>query len=540
MPQPADFILTSARVLTQDPAQPRAEAVAVRGGRIAFVGSALDAGGWRGPGTRVIDGQGATLIPGLIDSHFHLLSGALTLEMVPLAEATTPAEVAAAVRAHRLDGAEPAWVRGRGLRYAVFPPDQPVRRQLDAIVADRPMLLTSYDGHTAWANTRALELAGLLGGELPADSGADLDDWLRRDAAGVPTGELREAAMDLVRRHLPKPDSAQQRRLVRQALRLLAQAGLTSVHNMDGSLEQLQLYAAMEYAGELTLRVYVPYSVTPTTTPDQLAEAVTMRELAAEGAPLARGGAAKFFMDGVLESHTALMVAPYADRPELSGAGLHSLEQFTTLAVECDRLGLQICVHCCGDGAVRRTLDGYAAVQHANGRRDSRHRVEHIEVIHPDDQARFRELGVLASLQPLHAPTGADSGDIWLASAGRERWRFAFAWRTLREAGARQVFGSDWPVVTYDPLRGIQAARTRRPWQPGDPDQSQTLAETLASYTREAAYAEFQEHTKGQLRTGMAADLVLLSADLEATPPDAIADVRPVLTMLDGRVVFES
>jgi hypothetical protein len=209
------------------------------------------------------------------------------------------------------------------------------------------------------------------------------------------------------------------------------------------------------------------------------------------------------------------------------------------MAAECDRLGLQIFVHCCGDGAVRRVLDGYAAIQHRNGRRDSRHRIEHIEVVHPSDLPRFQELGVIASMQPLHAPTSAHGDDVWPARVGPARWSLSFAWRTLREAEAHLAFGSDWPVVTYDPMRGVAAALNRAPWQPGDPDQRQTLAETLAAYTRDAAYAEFMEHEKGQLKPGMLADMVLLSADLEKTLPEEVASVKPVLTMVDGRVVFE-
>lgn len=540
MPSPADLIITHARVLTQNPDQPRAEAVAVRGNRIAFVGGVADAEAWRGPGTRLIDGQGATLIPGLIDSHFHLMHGALGLDTAQLWPATTPDQVAAILRDYLAGNRTRPWVQGWGLRYAIFPDEPPVRRQLDAIAADRPMLLTAYDGHTAWANTRALELAGVLTGH-PEVAQAE---WIVRDSTGMPTGELREGAMALVREHIPEPDAARRRELVQAALKRLAQAGLTSVHNMDGSLEQLSLYAAMEDVGELTLRVYVPYSVTPETTVEQLAEAVEMARLqgdpASDGGPgLARGGAAKFFMDGVLESYTALMLAPYADKPDSSGEGLYSLEHFARMAAECDRRGLQIFVHCCGDGAVRRTLDGYAAVQRANGRRDSRHRVEHIEVIHPDDLPRFRQLGVLGSVQPLHAPPNVNDGDVWPARAGRERWPLSFAWRALHEAGVHLAFGSDWPVVTYDPLLGLQAALTRRPWQPGDPEQRQTLDEALAGYTRDAAYAEFQEHEKGQLKPGMLADLVLLSGDLEQTPPEAITSLKPVLTVMDGRIVFE-
>jgi predicted amidohydrolase YtcJ len=528
VPQPADFIITHARVLTQNAAQPRAEAVAVRGNRIVWVGEAADSGGWRGPGTRVVDGQHSTLVPGFIDSHFHLLWGCRWLSGAQLYEATTTEQAGALVREYAAAHPAEPWVLGRGLRYDVLT----TRQQLDAIAADRPMYLGAYDGHTGWANTKALAMAGILhSGEWPAPNSV-----IVRDAHGVATGELREAAQEAVRQLIPELDSARERELLKLGLAGMARAGITSVHNMNGDMSELSLYAAMEDTGELTLRVYVPYHVKPETTVEMLAEA---DEMAWVKGDLARGGAAKFFMDGVLESYTALMIEPYADLPDSRGDSLYSLEHFTRLAAECDRRGLQIFVHCCGDGAVRRTLDGYEAVQRLNGRRDSRHRIEHIEVIHPDDLPRFRQLGVLGSVQPLHAPPHVNDGDVWPARAGHDRWPLSFAWRTLRNAGVPLAFGSDWPVVTYDVMLGLHAALNRAPWAPGQPEHKQTLDETLASYTRDAAYAEFMENEKGQLKPGRLADLVLLSGDLENTPPESVTDVKPVLTMVDGRVVFE-
>jgi predicted amidohydrolase YtcJ len=245
-------------------------------------------------------------------------------------------------------------------------------------------------------------------------------------------------------------------------------------------------------------------------------------------------------MDGVLESYTALMVDEYAGAPGNRGSALFTAEHFNRVAVEADRLGLQIAVHCCGDGAVKRTLDGYANAMEQNGRRDSRHRIEHIEVIDPPDIPRFAQLGVIASMQPLHSPVTIDQGDVWPGRTGATRWPYSFAWRTLRDAGAHLAFGSDWPVVTLDPLLGFHAALNRQPWQPGDPDQRQTLAEVIRGYTRDAAYVEFQEHEKGMIRTGLLADLVLLSEDIFTTPHEEIARVRPLLTVCDGQAVYRT
>jgi hypothetical protein len=529
MPESAELLVTNARVFTSDLLNPFAEAVAVRGNRLLFVGSNADAQGYHGPGTRVVDGQQCTLMPGFIDSHFHLLWGAIGLGSAQLDPARTLEDVRTVIQAFAAEHPNEAWVEGCGLRYGLVT----TRQQLDTIIPDRPVFIAAYDGHTAWANTKALEMAGILQSGEPIGP----NSVIVRDESGLATGELREAgAQERVRRCIPGPDMARQRALLQTALKLIARDGVTSVHNMNGDLEELSLYAALEDVGELSLRVYVPCHVKPETTVEQLAEAVEMKSVQGD---LARGGAAKFFMDGVLESYTALMIEPYPDRPDWRGDTLFSLEHFTRLAAECDRLGLQIAVHCCGDGAVRRALDGYEAVQKLNGRRDSRHRVEHIEVIHPGDLPRFQQLGVIASMQPLHAPLDALGGDVWLERAGQRRWPLSFAWRALRNAGAPLAFGSDWPVVAHNPMRGLSAALNRTPWQPGDPEQRQTLHEALLGYTRDAAFAEFKENEKGQLKPGLLADLVLLSADLEKTPPESIAEVKPVMTMMDGRVVYE-
>jgi len=244
-------------------------------------------------------------------------------------------------------------------------------------------------------------------------------------------------------------------------------------------------------------------------------------------------------MDGVIENYTALTLDDYAGQPGHRGGALYSLEHFTRMATEADGLGLQIFVHAVGDGAVQRTLDGYAAVRQTNGKRDSRHRVEHIELLDPADAPRFADLGVIASMQPAHALLSPAEFDPWPRQVNPNRWGCAFPWQTLRQAGASLVFGSDWPVVSQSPFIGLHYALNRQPLAPGLPEQKQTLTNALLAYTRDAAYAEFQEQQKGQLSPGMLADLVLLSADIFALPSEEIVSVRPRLTMCDGRVVFE-
>jgi hypothetical protein len=312
--------------------------------------------------------------------------------------------------------------------------------------------------------------------------------------------------------------------------------GVTSVHNMNGDMGELTTYAALEDAGEMTLRVYVPYHVKPETTEEMLREAAQMAKVQGE---FARGGAVKFFMDGVWESYTAYNVNPYADEPSTRVEPIFSLEHFIRMAGLCDKMGMQIAVHACGDAAVRQTLDGYEAIQKANGKRDSRHRIEHIEVCQPSDMPRFKELGVIASMQPSHAPLSMDDDPVWPTRPGAGQWQYAFPWRSLKNAGAHLTLGSDWFVAPFDPITHLHWALNREKLAPENPDQRLTLEECILGYTRDAAYVEFMENDKGQIKEGFLADLVLFSHDLFALNPVEISSANVVLTMVDGRIVHE-
>jgi predicted amidohydrolase YtcJ len=530
MSQNADLLITNAQILTMDRARPRATTLAIRHNRLVYVGNAEDSTGWWA--RRTIDAQGCTVLPGLIDSHFHLEGGSLHLADLQVEGVTHLAALGRKVQEYAAANPQKPYILGFQLPYLTPPP---TRHDLDRWVGDRPLLIFAYDMHTAWANTLALEKGGVLRGRAV---GSASEIVMAED--GTATGELREnEAMDPVYySFVPEPTEAGRLDLLRLGLRDAAAVGLTSVHNMDGDILQISRYATLYNLDQLSLRLYVPYSVTPKTNEDDLIEAVAMRDN--YHSDMVRSGAVKFFMDGVIESYTGLLLEEYADRPGCLGEALYSEEHFTRMATEADRLGLQIFVHVIGDGAVRRALAGFAAAQAINGKRDSRHRLEHIELISPLDVHSLAELGILASMQPLHAPPCADGLDVWPTRIGSQRWRHSFAWQTLRQAGTHLAFGSDWPVVSQNPFLGMHLALNRQPWQPGDPDQRQTLMDTIAAYTRDAAYAEFQEHQKGQLRPGYLADCVLLDRDLLATPHEEIATIKPVLTICDGRVVFEA
>jgi predicted amidohydrolase YtcJ len=536
MAESADFLFENARVFTANPENPWAEAVAVRGNRIVFVGNHEDAQSFKGQDTRSIDAGGGTLMPGFIDSHFHMMYGALNLDGMQLEPATSYEELSAIVLSYAAEHPNDTWLPGTGLRYNVGPGHTPLNRHhLDALVSDRPIYINAFDGHTSWANTIALKMAGIFhGGETGPNSENILDEH------GESTGELREpGAFKPVSDMVPKPDAIRKRKLVQKALALTASLGVTSVHNMNGNAEEASFYAALEDLGQLTCRIYIPYSIAPETP----LEAIENQALAMKHqyhGELLQAGSVKFFIDGVIEGYTGLLVDPYADDPSTCGAANYEIEHYNQLVAEADRLRLQVVTHSVGDMGVRRVLDAYQNALRLNGKRDSRHRVEHIELIHPQDLPRFEELGVIASMQPLHSPMQVDENDVWPVRVGRARWPLSFAWQTIRDAGATLVFGSDWPVVTQDPLRGVSNAVNRLPWEAGMSYQRQTLQDTLLSYTRDAAYAEFQEHRKGQIRIGHLADLVLLPKDIFAIPTEGIAELKPVLTIVNGRIVYEA
>lgn len=525
----ADIIITNARIFTSDHSNPRSEALAVKGNRIVYVGSNAGAAGFKSSATRVIDAGRRTLTAGFIDSHVHLLSGALWMGHAELRDVRNNDELKQILLKFASNNKTDAWIAGRGLRYNIVS----TRQELDDILPDRPVYIGAFDGHTAWANTKALEMAGIL-----KDNGRDMvNGIIVRDENGLATGELREGdAMRAVYSLIPVPDSNRKRELLKLAIKEFNKTGITSVHDMSSNMEELMAYAALEDTGEMNLRVYAPYHVRPQATENDLVEAAAMAKVQMD---YVRGGAAKFFMDGVWESYTAFNVHPYADVPETKVEPIFSLDHFVRMASLCDKLGLQVAVHCCGDAAVRQALDGFEAIQRSNGKRDSRHRIEHIEVCQPEDMPRFKELGVIASMQMSHAPFSLQDDLVWTARTGPQRWHLAFPWRSLKDAGAHLSLGSDWMVAPFDPMYNLNFALNRKKLAEDNPDQRLSLEECILGYTRDAAYVEFKENDKGQVKEGYLADLVLFSHDLFALKPEDIRSAKPVLTMIDGRIVYE-
>jgi predicted amidohydrolase YtcJ len=552
MPAFADLIVTNARVLTMDSENPAAEAIAVKDGLILSVGNRRSVLEARGPATEMIDAGGASVIPGFIEAHMHLFSGAAELAHLQLAGISGFDALQSAIRGYAVSNPDRKMLVGQGVDYTVLGSERVTRHHLDHILPDRPFVMGAPDHHTMWANTKALEMAGILHGKAlgPGNEIVMGDD-------GLAEGELREgeafgpvvalageerARLGLSTGGEPNPaptpqERAADREILRRGLAWCARHGITSIQNMDGNLYQLELLAEIEAESGLACRVKIPFHYKNFMTLDMLDKASAMAERY-DGEWLS-SGMVKVFYDGVLDSWTAVMVEPYADRPDWRGEPLFSPDEFAEIAIEADRRGLQIAVHAIGDGAVRAVLDGYEAAQRKNGKRDSRHRIEHIEVTTEADVPRFAELRVICSMQPPHPP-GAMGLPLepTISRIGRKRWPLSYAWRTLKNAGAHVVFASDWPVSPIDPIAGIQAAVLRKPWAEGMPDQHFSVHEALASYTVEGAYAGFMEHRKGMLKPGYLADIAVLSGDIEATAPEALHAIRVATTICGGKVTY--
>jgi predicted amidohydrolase YtcJ len=550
----ADIIIENARILTMDEGLPRADALAIRGNRILSVGARGDMGGLKAGHTRVIDAAGATVLPGLIESHMHLFPGAVLLTRLNLAGITGFDAVAAAIRQRAAEEPGDGLLMVEQAHYGTFGEGVSITRQvLDAVLPDRPLALMAGDHHTVWANTLALKAAGLLQGlALPPGNEVVMG------ADGLASGELREflafdpvvaltptggrESLGLATGRWPKTpatpaERAADKALLKRGLHHLARHGFTSFHAFDGDPYQYELLAELEAEGALTVRARYPFRILPGMDMAEFALAEEWRRTC--NSAFLKVDFIKMFMDGVLESTTAAMLDDYCGHPGVKGECLFEAGEYDALCIEADRRGFQIAVHAIGDLAVRRTLDGYEAARRAHGARDARHRVEHIETLDPADIGRFADMGVIASFQPTHAPGGAYPLEPLATLIGRERMRTAYAWQTLRDTGARLAFSSDWPVAPIDAMLGVKTAMTRAQAFDGAPDQRQGLMDTLASFTRDNAFAAFEETEKGMLKPGMLADVTVLSGDIEAMQAEAIDTLKAAFTICDGRVTFE-
>lgn len=538
--QKADLALINGRIWTGGDSNSFAEAVAIQGDQIIRVGTTNEIRQLIDQQTQVVDLGGRLASAGFNDAHIHFLGGALGLNEVDLTGTRTVAEMIERIAAFAKQHPDRPWITGRGWEYTPFPGGLPTKVYLDAIIKDRPVYMRAYDGHSGWANSRALELAGINKQTKFTGFGE-----IVRDASGEPTGALKEGAQSLVSRLLPPATREQRLAALRQGLKLAASLGITSLQNASGSPDEFSLYEELEKNGELTLRFSMAFSVGEKTTAEQIRSYTELKNKY-DLNPKLRAASVKFVLDGVIESHTAAMIDRYSDLPPDSGSpyGETTLpaDVFRDLVLKFDKAGFQIYTHAIGDRAVRETLNAYEAALNNNKRTFNRHRIEHIETISPDDIPRFAKLNVLASMEPIHADPG--TVDVWSKAVGAGRLPYSFAWQSLMKNGARLVFSSDWPAcISLDPIRGLHSAVNRRtidgqPPKGWIPQQRISLVDALRAYTLGGAFASFEEGIKGRIATGMLADIAVFSEDMFKIDPIRIHETRVVMTVFNGKVVY--
>lgn len=540
-PGPADTIITHGKIYTLDAKHPWAQAVAITDGKIAAAGDETQIDNLRGPRTKVIDAAGRLVLPGFVDCHIHFLDGSFSLGRVNLEGAKDPADIQQRLREYSAKHPGNNWILGRGWNYAMFGAEAlPHKKYLDEIFPDRPVFLEGYDGHTYWANSKALAMAGITKDTPDPANGAIVRDARTREA----TGALKESAQTLVARIVPEPSRNEKLAALRAGMRWANEHGLTRVHSAGGDFPELALYDELRRQGRQTLRFYIAYFLNPPKLRAQDLEAIEAAQKKYRDDWMDTG-AVKMMIDGVVESHTAAMLEPYSDDPSTKGKLFWDPANYGTAVTELDQRGLQVFTHAIGDYGVRTALDAYEHAEETNHTRDRRPRIEHIETVTAADIPRFGKLGVIASMQPLHSYPDADTLEVWAHNAGPDRASRAWAWKSIAKEGGQLAFGSDWPVVTLSPWEGIQTAVTRqttegKPEAGFVPEQRLTVEETVRGYTLGAAYAGRREKTEGSIEPGKLADLIIISQNIFEIDPHRIAETKVLTTMVGGRVVYQA
>ena len=534
---PPDTIFVNGEIYTQA-APARAQALAVRDGRIVAIGSNDDIRKLKGTHTQVVDLGGHFVMPGFNDAHCHLQSGGFEQMNVNLVGTKSLAEMQQRIAAYAKNAAPGDWLVGRGWDHTLWPGQElPTRQDLDAVTSGHPAIFVRVDGHIAIANSAALQAAGITAQTVPPQGGA-----IDHDAQGQPTGIIRESAQSLIFSKVPPPTTAQRRRAAELALADAARSGVTSAQD-NSDWAQFLVYEDMEREGKLTLRIseWLRFN-------DPVALLKEHRAHHPANDPMLHTTMLKGFMDGSLGSRTAALLAPYSDDPGNSGLPQYKQTELNAMAVARVAAGFQMGFHAIGDRAAQMALDAFAAAEHnlqennLPGGKDPqqlRLRIEHDQVIAPDQFAQFRKLGVIASVQPNHLLTDMN----WAESRiGPERAKTSYPWKQFLDNGVRLAFGTDYPVEPITPFRGVYAAVTRKN-EAGTksyfPEQKVTIEQALAAYTTGSAYAEFMEKEKGTLAPGMLADFVVLDRDLTKVAPPEILKTKVLRTVVGGKTVYE-
>jgi predicted amidohydrolase YtcJ len=533
--QPATLVVTNAKIMTMDPRHPRVEALAARGEWIVALGTVSEIQKLIGPQTRVVDARGRLVVPGFNDSHAHFGGGSAGLRSLNLYGVNSLAEVQRLV-AERVAKAKPGeWITGSRYDHTLWGTAWPRKEDLDKVAPNNPVVLTRASGHSAWANSLALKLSNITK-DTPSPAAGEVQ---KDPKTGEPTGILLESAAGLVRVQRPQTTPEERRQRARDDLvagfRFAAELGLTSVQS-SSSLEELDLLRELQKEGKLTLRY------------DGWLPLASAQSLADQGVRTGQGdlwvrvGFLKGFIDGTLGDGTAAMFEPFADREGFLGLPRMTQEQLDSAVILADRLGFQIGIHAIGDKGSHMVLDAYEKAAARNGTHGMRHRIEHAQIIKPDDLGRFGQLGVIASMQQTHATTDMRFAETRI---GVERAKTSYAWRSILETGGMLAFGTDWSVEPLDPMRGVFSSFTRtniQRMEPKDgwfPEQRLTMWESIYYYTWGSAYAEHLENLKGSLAVGRLADLVVLDHDLFSVPAEQILQTKVDYTVVGGRVVWD-
>jgi len=537
-PEYADVVYRSGSVYTVNPAQPNAQAVAIRGERITFVGSDDEVRRFIGPETRVFDLRGRLMLPAFQDAHLHPIKDALEVLACNLTEIASLDAYRAKIATCASDNRDAPWVTGSGWLMSVFGPGARTDKAiLDELVPDRPVYFESADGHTAWTNSRALAIAG-IDRDTPDPEGGVID---RDPETGEPVGSLQEEARYLVRKHIPAPSHEQLVAALEYVRDMLHGYGITSIHTGYSYEEYLKTYLEFDDRGNLGLRVRASLRWETTDTMDRVAELIRLRDRYSRGnlSPTC----VKIFLDGVMENFTALLVDPYLTEGGSRGIPMYDQEHLNEIVTRLDAEGFQVLFHAVGDGAARQALDAVEAARTAHGDLGHRHHIVHLELVDPDDIPRFAALDVVANFSPLWAYADDYVTDLTVPFIGPERSARLYPIGSVRDAGARIAFGSDWSVSSADPFLQIETAVTRvdpgsHDTPPLNPDEALTIQEAVAAFTKGSAWVIGHEDTTGSIETGKLADLIVVDRNILEIDPRGISDARVILTLFGGRPVY--
>ena len=536
----ADLALRNGAIYTVDGARSWAETVAIDNGRIVYVGNDGGAKDYIGPQTEVVDLEGRMVLPGMQDVHIHPISGGIEANGCDLNAATTVDEYIAIIKKYADEHPKDTWIKGGGWAMSSFGPGALARKELiDAVVPDRPVILWSRDGHTTWVNSKALEVAGITKDTKdPADGRIDRDP-----KTGEPSGSLQEGASSLVADKSP-PDTDEKRDAgLRYSIKMLNRFGITGVQDASVNEEDLKSYRRLDEAGELTLRVVGSIWWERDQGLEQVESIKKLRDEFTKGRIDAR--TVKIMQDGVMENYTAVVLEPYKlkGKSDVRGIPMVEPELLKKAVTQLDADGFQVHFHAIGDGAVRQSLDAIEAARAANGDLGHRHHISHIQLIHPDDQPRFRQLGVVANFQPLWAYADDYITELTLPFISKETASYLYPIASMERSGAVVAFGSDWSVSSANPFEEMETAITRmdavgKPTKPWMPEERIGLHEALAAFTINAAYTNRNEKETGSLEVGKSADLAVLDRHLFDTPATELSDTKVLVTLFAGKPVY--